>query len=340
MLKKSIGIYPWAEALEKEGDKHQLLFKNALENNNYLAHKIKYKKGFPLRHALKEKVDVLILDWVHSFYTSQSLLNTLIKAFLGCFDLLFLNKNETTIIWNLHNLQRHDGKFKVIEKFCFKRLAQKVDYIRIFNDSQKDKVTEYLKIDDRKVISIEQGPYLFEENIVVDLRERYKISSNKKILLCFGSIRKGKGLYKFIQSFKEADLKNWVLLITGKANDNELLGDLVSLIKSRKDIIFDNKFVPDTEVKSYFESAEYIVLPYEKTLNSGVLLLARTFETPIMANFNFKKLVKENDLVGDLFESKELSNLLVLDSKTKKETSTKNTKPSWDKVVSKFEKLF
>lgn len=339
MLKKSIGIYPWAEALEKEGDKHQVLFKNALERNNYSVHKIKYKKGFPLRHALKEKVDILILDWVHSFYTSQSFVKTMIKAFLGYFDLYFFNKKQTTVIWNLHNLQRHDGKFKKIEKFCFRQLAKKVDFIRIFNVSQKDKVRQYLKITDRKIVSIEQGPYLFKKNSLVNLYARYKISNNVKILLCFGSIRKGKGLPKLIQSFIKANKKEWVLLITGKANNIELLDDIVTLTKSRANIIFDNKYIPDTEVKSYFDCAEYVVLPYEKTLNSGVLLLARTFDTPIMANFNFKELAQDNDLIGDLFKAEQFSNLLE-NSNIRKRGNIRNSKHSWDVVVSEFEKLF
>ncbi len=41
-------------------------------------------------------------------------------------ELIFLNKGGTKIIWNLHNLKRHDGKFVWLEKLCFKKLAKQV----------------------------------------------------------------------------------------------------------------------------------------------------------------------------------------------------------------------
>ena len=149
-IKKIIGIYPWVDVENNSGDKHQTLFANALEGEGFTVTRIKYKRGFPLTNALKTNVDVLILDWVHSFYTSQSLLNTLVKSFLGTLELTFIAICNRTIIWNLHNLQRHDGKYQRIEKFCFQQLAKKVNYIRVFDQSHVNKVSQYLKISKKK----------------------------------------------------------------------------------------------------------------------------------------------------------------------------------------------
>jgi glycosyltransferase involved in cell wall biosynthesis len=337
-MKNTIGIYPWVN-LKEEGDKHQALFADALESNGFNVKRIPYKKGFPLKTALKYNVDVLILDWVHSFYTSQQLFTTLIKSILGLLELQFLNKGKTTIIWNLHNLQRHDGMFKGIEKFCFKQLAKKVDYIRVFDKSHIDKVSKYLEVSSEKIVAINQGPYIYEENIEIDLYERYEIPKDKNILLFFGSIREGKGIVNFLNSFANCKVENWVLLIAGKAFNEELRLNVEEVCKSNPNIYFSNIFIPDREVKSYFEGVNAIVLPYEKTLNSGVLLLAKSYGTKVLARENFKDLVQKSDIIGNLFDPNELNKLLV-NAKQIDRTSIKPLPNQWSTIIADFKKIF
>lgn len=336
-MKKKIGIYPWAEALEKEGDKHQVLFYEALKKNDYNVIKIKYKRGFPVKNAIKQGINVLILDWVHSFYTSQSIINTLIKAFLGYLDLLLLNKGKTTIIWNLHNLQRHDGKFKTIEKICFNKLAEKVDYVRVFDKSHVNKVSTYLKIAESKIIVIPQGPYIYKSSINVNINERYKIPTNKNILLIFGSIRSGKGINEFLRSFVQCKTENFYVLMAGKATEIQLNSEINEIIKNSNNIIFDNRFIPDEEVNSYFKSCQYVVLPYENTLNSGILLLAKSNGSRLLANENFEDYAEYGDLIGNLFNTEKLQDLLNQLS-LKKQDLPRLALANWDTIVEQFEK--
>lgn len=335
-MEKTIGIYPWVVGLTKNSDKHQKHFKEALEKRGYQVIPIIYKKGFPISNALKVKVDILILDWVHSFYTSQSLYSSIIKSFLGLLELIFLPKEDTIIIWNLHNLQRHDGKFQQIEKVCFQQLAKKVDYIRVFDKSHIKKVSEHLKVNSKKIIIIPQGPYVYKENININIYERYQIQRDKKILLFFGNIRNGKGIIKFIESFSNILNNKYVLLIAGKTNDLQFERAINKYINNN--IIFVNRFIPDEEVNSYFKSSNRIVLPYENTLNSGVLLLARTYGIPILANENFINYKIDNDIIGDLFNHVELDLIL---SKVNSITKLNYVNLSgWESIVKEYEVYF
>ena len=42
-------------------------------------------------------------------------------------------------------------------------------------------------------------------------------------------------------------------------------------------------FIPDDEVPLYFSAADMTILPYTNILNSGVLLLSLSFDTPVIA---------------------------------------------------------
>ncbi|RPD91723.1 glycosyltransferase [Aureibaculum marinum] len=339
-MKKIIGIYPWSETLANEGDKHQLLFKKALEDKGYQVKKINLKLLFPLTHALKKDIKVLVLDWVHSFYISQNLLKTLVKSTLGILELMFLNKRDTKIIWNIHNLHRHDEKFKIIEKFCFRQLAKKVDYLRVFDESHKFKVAEYLQVPLTKIISIQQGPYLYNKNIEVNINDRYKIPVDKKILLIFGSIRTGKGIDQFLKSFIACNSDNIYLLLAGKANEKKLEKEIENLVSGVKNIKFDNKFIPDEEVMAYFTGCDYVVLPYINTLNSGVLLLARTYNVKVLANMNFINHARASDKIGDLLNRAELQKFLdEISFEDAKSFSGQPKQYNWSTIVEKFEKL-
>lgn len=338
-MKSTIGIYPWVHINGGQGDKHQKLFSDALESSGFNVKKIVYRKGFPLKSALKYNVDVLILDWVHSFYTSQQLFSTIVKSFLGIIELQVLNKKKTKIIWNLHNLQRHDGKFQLVEKYCFRQLAKKVDYIRVFDKSHIDKVSKYLDVPTEKIIVINQGPYIYEENVKIDLYERYKIPKNKNILLFFGSVREGKGILNFLDSFVKSNVEDWELLIAGRAFNSELQLKVEQVCKSNPNINFSNIFIPDREVKSYFEGAKAIVLPYEKTLNSGVLLLAKSYGTKVLATENFKDLVQKSDIIGNLFDPNELNKLLD-NAKQIDGTSINQIPNQWSTIIADFQKIF
>ncbi|MCB0653606.1 MAG: glycosyltransferase [Saprospiraceae bacterium] len=342
MTKKDIGIYPWVENEEEKGDTHQILFKAELQKKGYHVKKLIYKKGFPISNAINQQIDVLILDWVHSFYTSPRFFFTVIKSILGIIDLATFDKKGIVIIWNMHNLSRHDGKYKVIERFCFKYLARKVNFIRVFDKSHVQKVAKYLNIGIEKIIFIPQGPYFFKERTKVNLNDRYRIPTSKRILLFFGNVRKGKGIMEFIKSFLEVKSEKWVLLIAGKSIEQDLSGGIKDHANSNENIIFDDRFIPDSEVECYFQQTDRLVLPYINTLNSGVLLLAKAFGTPVLANENFHELVSGNDMVGDLFDPRVLSQLLDLISfPTGKEAIfSNNTIYSWEEVISDFEKLF
>lgn len=340
MKKKIIGIYPWAENINSSsnGDKHQALFFDSLIKHGYSVKKINYKKGFPITYALKNNVDVLFLDWVHSFYTSQNLLSTIVKSFLGTIELFLLKKGKTKIIWNLHNLKRHDGRFSKIEKFCFGLLAKRVDFVRVFDNSHASIVSSYLNLKENKIICVPQGEYIYKENKIVNINKRYGIGTDKKILLFFGSIRYGKGLIEFIDVYEKTNVNNWVLLIAGKVNNKDLEKILLDKIKKSKNlIIFDNRYISDAEVKSYFDNVDKLLLPYFNTLNSGILLIAKKYGTPLLANNNFLKFKEKNDHIFDLLNPQKLS--LFFNKNNLGSTKNKPKITDWNFTIKELEKV-
>ncbi len=120
-----------------------------------------------------------------------------------------------------------------------------------------------------------------------EARKKLGLSTDDKVVLFFGFIRKYKGLDILLEAFKKlitsqkiADLK---VLIAGEFYEDEknyqpLLND-----PALKDhLILHTHFIANTEVKYYLCAADCVIQPYRSATQSGVTPLAYHFEIPMI----------------------------------------------------------
>jgi glycosyltransferase involved in cell wall biosynthesis len=117
----------------------------------------------------------------------------------------------------------------------------------------------------------------------------------KKILLCFGFIRKDKG-YEYVIEALSRLVKNdpsISLIIAGKANtpeDFEYLGKmrkLVSTLKLEKHVIFDTRYLSEEDVINYFHISDTLLLPYTRRVGpSGPFHIAISIGIPVIGTFD------------------------------------------------------
>ncbi|HEY5521729.1 MAG TPA: glycosyltransferase family 4 protein, partial [Desulfuromonadaceae bacterium] len=120
---------------------------------------------------------------------------------------------------------------------------------------------------------------LFEYDISAAIRPDTKFH-----LLFFGFVRPYKGLDVLLNAIgilKDHDIS---LEIVGEFwNDkNEYITLIKDLGISSKVTIVDS-YVPDNEMSQYFSRADLVVLPYRKTITSGVIATAYGFRKPVLA---------------------------------------------------------
>lgn len=248
-----------------------------------------YNSVLPISSIVRDmNLDALIIEWAHSFYTSKNLGRTLTKSFLGELDRRIIRKRKIPIIWNIHNLHRHDKKFRLIEKYNFKKLIYEVDAVRVFHKGALNIIEEYFQIVfDKEVLIAPQGNYIeYYNNSITRKQARKKLSvpESDLILLIFGGIRKGKGIVEFTRSFINADVDNTRLLIAGPIIDKSVGDEISNIIKMNSRITLFNNYIPDNQVQDYFNASDLFVIPYENILNSGAAILGMSFGKPILAN--------------------------------------------------------
>ncbi len=145
-------------------------------------------------------------------------------------------------------------------------------------------------------------------------REYLKLPKERKIILFFGQIKKVKGLDLLLKAFGKVVKQdpNLLLVIAGKVWKDDYSEYAKIIEEHRLEKFVDQRisFIDNKDVSFYFNAADIIVLPYRKIYNSGVLIRAMSFGTPVVAsNFGpFEEFIKDGEN-GYLFEAENTDNL-------------------------------
>ena len=112
--------------------------------------------------------------------------------------------------------------------------------------------------------------------------EALGIPHGGKTLLFFGLIRKYKGLDILLRAFGTLP-QEYRLLIAGEPyGDFSEYRALIDGSPAKDRILLFDRYIPDSEVKTFFCASDAVVLPYRSATQSGVNALALHFEVPMI----------------------------------------------------------
>ena len=147
----------------------------------------------------------------------------------------------------------------------------------------------------------------------INIREKYNIKINQKILLYLGRINNKKGIDILLNSFSlvHKQVKNITLLIVGPDNDNykkelnKIFSKLNEKVKSQ--VIFDSQ-IPRKYIKSYYSQSDLTIFP-SRTENFGMTVIESIYYgTPALISKNI-------DIFDDLDSYKVVGLIKYLKSK-------------------------
>lgn len=121
-----------------------------------------------------------------------------------------------------------------------------------------------------------------------EIRSRFGYNDDHFIILVFGSLRSWEEAHLLKKAFSLALVKNKRLLLATRFSPGGSMWSrtrqrLVWSAWLRMNRIISYGFIPDEDLYKYFESADVVIIPRLDTLNSGVIGMAMTFGTVIIA---------------------------------------------------------
>lgn len=185
-------------------------------------------------------------------------------------------KNKYRIIRTLHDPHPHDNYKNFMEAFFYKSIdwANKyVDDVVILNSKDLD----YVKS------NICPNAYVIPHASFSYYTRHITINENnilKGTIGFFCRIEPYKGLDLLVDAFEQLDSENIKLIIAGSGLIEE---ELLKKIKSNNRIELINRYILDDEFSVLLNRVDFVVLPYKRASQSGVIPLAFAYGKPVVA---------------------------------------------------------
>ena len=313
-------------------------YKNIFASKSRIINGLKWMIG-SVQSIFHARISGISIFHFHIFYAN----------ILVLFNLLLVKLLFGRVVLTIHDVASlaRIGSPSIMSSFIYKL----TDLILTHNKFSED---EIIKIDTSLKESIHivpHGNYTPFINIQKNKnksREYLELPNEKTILLFFGMIKKVKGLEVLLKSLRKVVDTNpdTVLLIAGRSweNDFAIYQEIIDRNNLSKNIILHKKFIPHEDVEHYYCASDLVVLPYTKIYQSGVLMMALSYEKPALVSdlSPLKEVVIDNEN-GFLFKSEDVNDLAeklnsILFDKEKLERVRKNgntlinAKFSWDEI--------
>jgi glycosyltransferase involved in cell wall biosynthesis len=164
---------------------------------------------------------------------------------------------------------------------------------RVIAHSQvaKRELMQELGIAEQKIDVIAHGNYLASvpAGITREMsRAHFGIASDKRVLVFFGQIKDVKGLEVLLEGFALALQKDpsLHLLIGGRVwkTDFSKYQGIIDGHGLAPSCSLHIRYIPDDEVAHFYRCADLVVLPYLRIYQSGVVLLAMSYGSPVLVS--------------------------------------------------------
>ena len=252
-----------------------------------------YRRIFPLSRAIADNsADILHLHWLTPYLKGKTWLTSLIYSLKLLIDLWLLRLQGIKIVWTIHNHLAHNCQFPRLELWLRKNILHLADEAIVHNHSSFNSLAPLLSLKNpqknSKLNIIPHGNYrqIYQPAISkIEARQQLNLHTTGNLYLNLGKIRPYKGIEQLLQIWQQNKtfLADATLLIAGEPIDAEYGAKISALTAKSTRAILQTDFIPTARMHLYFSAADVVVLPFNSILTSGSLMLAMSYNKPIIA---------------------------------------------------------
>jgi beta-1,4-mannosyltransferase len=238
----------------------------------------------PLTRATRASADILHLDWLHPFYTSDNPTKAIVKKAHLVTDAMLMR--DIPVVWNVHNLVSHEGTAQDDDERG-RMLLDRITTFVSFTQAGVEQVRDRWPLAKRRqVVVIPHGNFIgaYPNTISsLEARTRLELPDDARIALFLGRLQHYKGLDKLITAYRDVARKNDWLVVAGDPETPAMESNLLRLALGHTRIRFFFGRVSDGELQNFLNAADFCVYPFRQIFNSGAVILALSFRKAVIA---------------------------------------------------------
>ncbi|MBF0186636.1 MAG: glycosyltransferase [Magnetococcales bacterium] len=219
--------------------------------------------------------DLVIIPWWHPYFAPM----------MGTLALLLQRFGSTQVLFLCHNAQPHESSW--IDGLLLRYAYAFPSGFLVHSHKDRQRLQRYVT---SRPIMVHPHPVyeIFTADDPPDrssARERLGVTG-KKVVLCFGYIRRYKGVDVLLECFlnDQLDQESHLLLVGEFYDDRDHYQKSIDRLLQQNRLTLVDRYVSNEEVPLYFSAADLVAAPYLSASQSGVIQIARAFNTPVVAS--------------------------------------------------------
>ena len=226
------------------------------------------------------RADVVHFHWLHPYLLRPTRLGTIIRAIRFLFELLILRAAGVRLVWTVHNLHNHEGKYLGIERFMTSCAAKLFHAIVCHSNYSAQQAADRFGIKCSKINVIPHPVFneLYSNTVSTNhARKILGLDLNDAVILFIGRVAPYKGIEKLIDTFLTINAPGSQLVIAGMPMSQEYQKKIETEVEGNSKIHLVLRRIEDDEMQVFLNAADVVAFPFRNILTSGSLLLAMGF---------------------------------------------------------------
>ncbi|HEY0442846.1 MAG TPA: glycosyltransferase family 4 protein [Candidatus Limnocylindrales bacterium] len=233
---------------------------------------------------------VLHLHWTNKILESaanQDEARLMLDRFVAQLD-RFLARGGT-LAWTVHNVLPHGAAMPALEAALQQAIVDRCSVVHVLSAQTPAAASEWFRIPEDKVLHVPHPNYI---GAYVDATSRdaarwqLGISPDETVYSLVGAIKPYKGLTQLVDAFDAISRDPGGarrLIVAGLPSREPGVLEFLERCALHPFIsLYPTRIAPD-DMQLFLRAADLVVLPYLRSLNSGVLMLALSFGVPVVA---------------------------------------------------------
>jgi len=192
------------------------------------------------------------------------------------------------IVWTVHNILPHDAVLPAEEAVLRQAIADRAALVHVITRSTVELAAPLYRIPPERTIHVPlpsfRGAYA---DVVNRSAARYALDlpGDARVVSLLGGLRPYKGLDLLLDAFAIAveERPELHLLIAGAPSRSPGIAEFIDRAMTQANVHLHARMIPSDDLQLFLRASDAVVLPYVRTLNSALLMLALAFDLPVIA---------------------------------------------------------
>ena len=244
-------------------------------------------------HAVAEAAGapfVLHLHWTNTILDAaetEEEARAMLAHFLERLDRL--RSRGGHLVWTAHNVLPHDTDRPEVEALLQQGIVDRATAVHVMARNTRDAVAGWFSIPSEKLLHVPHPNYVgaYVDNVTREqARFELDVAADERVYALLGAIKPYKGPELLLDAFDALSERSPAprrLVVAGPPDRSELVERFIERCELHPFVLLHAGRIPGDDMQLFLRAADLVVMPYVRSLNSGVLLLALSFGVPVVA---------------------------------------------------------